>query len=74
MKFNSEVGNVSGEAVCAVGKATELFIQFLVRNTYDICQLNTRKSIKLEDMLVVTQCSKFRRKLEFLDDAFGPLH
>ena len=62
-----------GEAVMTVSKAAELFLQHLVRHSLDVMNENNRKSIKIEDLLIMCQCKKFRRQLEFLDDAFGPI-
>ena len=64
----------TGEAVITMSKAAELFLQYLVRHSLDIMNENNRKSIKMEDLLIMCQCNKFRRQLEFLDDAFGPIH
>ena len=62
-----------GEAISAVSKSTELFLHYLVRNSLDIMNMNNRKMIKMEDLLIMSQCNKSRRQLEFLDDAFGPI-
>lgn len=71
--LTSPVFFITGEAVMTVSKATELFLQFLVRHSLDIMNVNNRKSVKIEDLLIMCQCNKFRRQLEFLDDAFGPI-
>ena len=47
MKLNSEVHMISADAVLCVLKATEVFMESLVKNTHVVSLANNRKSVKV---------------------------
>lgn len=47
MKLNSEVHMISADAVLCVLKATEVFMESLVKNSYVVSLANNRKSLKV---------------------------
>jgi histone H3/H4 len=47
MKLSDEVQNVSAEAVIAVSKVTEDFLNQIVAQAHEVSQANNRKTIKV---------------------------
>jgi histone H3/H4 len=47
MKMNSEVHNISADAIVCVLKATETFLEFLIKNSFEVSLTNNRKSLKV---------------------------
>ena len=50
MKLDPEVGAVSAEAVIAVAKATEIFLEKFATDSYNIAVEKNRKTVRYEDI------------------------
>ena len=62
----------SQESSVAVSKATELFIELLVKRAYDVCQNHNKKTLRYEDILEAVDDEVNIDQFQFLQDAFGP--
>lgn len=52
MKLNDEVNQIQPESVIAVSKSAELFLAALAEDSYQICNYNGRKTIKVIPVLL----------------------
>ena len=59
MKLSDEVQNVSAEAVIAVSKVTEDFLNQIVAKAHEVSQAHNRKTIKVWNFSVEFDVSKF---------------
>ena len=57
MKMDDNVKLCQKNVYTLIGKATELFLQELAENSYNITALNRRKTMNVEDI-----CMKFNKK------------
>ena len=57
MKMDDNVKLCQKNVYTLIGKATELFLQDLAKNSYNITALNRRKTMNVEDI-----CMKFNKK------------
>ena len=64
MKLDPEVGAVSAEAVIAVAKATEIFLEKFATDSYNIAVDKNRKTVRYED---IADARAADSTLEFLD-------
>jgi len=55
MKLNSDVHNVSADAVITVLRATEVFMENIIKNSYVVSLANNRKSVKVIHKLINTR-------------------
>ena len=61
-------GVASQEAVVSVARTTELFVAMLAMEAHKVAVENNRKTIKFEDIIVVSQ--RNTKQLEFMNEAF----
>ena len=64
MKLDPEVGAVSAEAVIAVAKATEIFLEKFATDSYNIAVDKNRKTVRYED---IADARTADSTLEFLE-------
>mmetsp|Transcript_33791 Transcript_33791/g.24836 ORF Transcript_33791/g.24836 Transcript_33791/m.24836 type:complete len:89 (-) Transcript_33791:14-280(-) len=69
MKLNDEVSLLSAEAIVAMSKATEFFIEQLTRDSLKEASSKDRKIVRVDDLLKAMENNQL--KYEFLSEAFG---
>ena len=70
MKISEDVANISAEAVIAVSKLTELFLEKLIAESCESCSPKSKKTLRFEDINTVVNENKY--KYEFLQDSLQP--
>ncbi len=60
------------ESSVAVSKATELFIELLVKKAHEVCVAHNKKTLRYEDILEAIDDENNAEQFQFLQDAFGP--
>ncbi|KAJ3412889.1 hypothetical protein HDV05_008753 [Chytridiales sp. JEL 0842] len=68
MKEDSDVAQIAGDAAVVMGVAAELFLETLIKSSYDITAHDHRKTIAYKDLDAVPDTIPLKKALKLRND------